>query len=251
MSEQTKSNVQMAGAGFMGFVAVVGAAGLLLTQLSGRRAEAPVASAPAAVSAPASPSLPMTASRPVSEARQNSPAPIIGSVADDVVDEAAAAAAAAGASEAAAYGETSAGAAGRAALGAMGAPRFAGKGDSVSTASSEVRRFAAAPDAAPPAPDHKPVPRIALDKSAARGSIASSVHYGVTSRAELMGRAAGPVYNFTGRSVAGRPRFAELSGDANGKITDVEKSIDASDLSPEQKREMKARLQNVRDGVGK
>ncbi len=81
MSEQTKSDFKMAGAGFMGFVAVVGGAGLLLTQLSGRRA------APQTALSPLPASLPVASSRPVSETRLASPAPIIGSVADDVVDE--------------------------------------------------------------------------------------------------------------------------------------------------------------------
>ena len=244
MSEQTKSNFQMIGAGFMGFVAVVGAAGLLLSQFSGRSA-APQAALSAPESHRASNALSMTASRVTADKPASSPAPMTGYAADDAADQtavadAAAAAAGVNAADAAVAQQTS--------LGALGDPRYAGKGETTSNARAEAKNIAAAPKTEP---DAKPVPRIKLDKNQARGSIASSVHYGVTSRSELMGRAAGPVYNFTGRSVAGNPRIAELAGSAQGKIADAEKKIDASDLTPEQKREMKQRLQNARESVGK
>lgn len=243
MSEQTKSNFQMIGAGFMGFVAVVGAAGLLFSQFSGRSA-APQAALSAPESHRASNALSMTASRVTADKPASSPAPMTGYADDDAADQtaadAAAAAAGVNAADAAVAQQTS--------LGALGDPRYAGKGETTSSARAEAKNIAAAPKAEPEA---KPVPRIKLDKNQARGSIASSVHYGVTSRSELMGRAAGPVYNFTGRSVAGNPRIAELAGSAQGKIADAEKKIDASDLTPEQKRDMKQRLQNARESVGK
>lgn len=247
MSEQTKSNVQVIGAGLMGFVAVVGAAGLLYTQLSGRRA-AP--SAQAGLSAPAASG--MTASRPGFAAPASSPAPLIGSAAEDVAAETSAPAdSAARAAEVA--GRADAEAADAEALRSLEASRHSGRGENTSDARAQVEKTAVAgtKPAPAPAPAAKPVPRIRLDKSGARGSIASSVHYGVTSRSELMGRAAGPVYNFTGRSVAGQPRLAELSGQAHGKLADVEKSIDESTLTAEQKREVKARLKDVREGVAK
>lgn len=244
MSEQTKSNFQMIGAGFMGFVAVVGAAGLLLTQLSGRSA-APQAALSAPESHKAPGALSMTASRVTADKPASSPAPMTGYAADDAAEQTAAAEAAAAA---AAVSAVDADVSQQTSLGAMGDPRHAGKGETVSSASAEVKNIAAAPKAESAA---KPVPRIKLDKNQARGSIASSVHYGVTSRSELMGRAAGPVYNFTGRSVAGSPRISELSGSAQSKIADAEKKIDESNLTPEQKRDMKQRLQNARESVGK
>ncbi|MDX6768614.1 MAG: hypothetical protein SF051_03720 [Elusimicrobiota bacterium] len=248
MSEQTKGNFQMIGAGVMGFVAVVGVAGLVLTHDGGRGSLLSRVSASApALSAP-EPSI----TRPAlsREAAASSPAPVIGSVADPLVDETAAAPAhapAAVASGAAMPAPASS-------LGALGAPRHAGEGETVSTARAQVEAFRepakkeAAVAAAPAA--LKPVPRIALDKTGARNSIASAVHYGVTSRSELMGNAAGPVYNFAGRKVAGGPRLSQLAGSAEAQMTEAERKIaENPSLSAEQKADMLARLKQARGGT--
>jgi hypothetical protein len=69
------------------------------------------------------------------------------------------------------------------------------------------------------------------------------VHYGASSRSEVMGKAAGPVYNFAGRQVAGGSRFSELSSQAGRHMTEVERGIEASaDLTPEQKAQMRRKL---------
>ncbi len=242
MSDQSKGNMQVIGAGVMGFIAVVGVAGLVLTHDSGRGSVLSRASAPApAVSAPE----PVIARQALSRERpSSSPAPLVGSVADVVPGHgdagAAATHAASGASVSAAAPASAA-----PALGAMGDPRFAGKGESVTSARAEVAKAAAPEPKEAAAPAFKAVPRIALDKTQARGSIASAVHYGVTSRNELMGKAAGPVYNFTGRQVAGGSRLAELSSHADKQMTEAERNIEASNLTPEQKAEMRQKLRQA------
>jgi hypothetical protein len=63
------------------------------------------------------------------------------------------------------------------------------------------------------------------------------VHYGVTNRNELMGRAAGPVYNFSGGGkggdTAGKGQVA--GGDPKAQIADIKKQLDSANLPPEQR----------------
>lgn len=246
MSEQAKSNFQVIGAGVLGFVAVVGGAFAVMSQLAPR----PVATAGVAqpsLSAPDALSAPAAAPRSLGagERRQASPQPLLGAMPEDAPQEQTAASAASVAAEHSAAGAAASAAASPESLGALGAPRHSGKGESVSTARAEVKRFesrtaqSAAPAAAPAA---KPMPRLKLDN--ARTSIASSVHYGVTSRAELMGNAAGPVYNFKGgKGGADAERVAALTKQAGQDIDALEKQIDANDaLTPEQKAHIKKTL---------
>lgn len=234
MSEQTKGNLQVLGAGLFGFVAVVGVAALLLTKFGGA-AHAPAAAAAAPIEAGIL-SLPApAASAPASLARPASPQPLLGAQDEEFVEESAAAPAQA---RHAAGASAGAGAAGSApsSLRALGAPKHHGEGESVSSAKAEVKKFSAPEPRAPEAsaPAAKPMPRLKLDTT--RGAVASSVHYGVRSRSELMGNAAGPVYNFKGAKPAASGRSAELAAEASAKLDDVEKQLEGNTaLTAEQK----------------
>jgi hypothetical protein len=242
MSEQTKGNFQVFGAGLVGFVAVVGAAGLAL-KLGGPRAPA----APQAAAAPAPIeagilSLPApSAAAPAHLPRAASPQPLIGAQDEAFVEESPAAPARV---QHAAAAPAGAGAAGSApsSLQALGAPKHYGKGESASSAKAQVKEFSKLePQAEPSAPAAKPVPRLKLDTT--RNTVASTVHYGVTSRAELMGKAAGPVYNFKGAKPAGAGRGAELAAEANAKMDDIEKQLDSNEaLTAEQKAAIRQQL---------
>lgn len=243
MSEQAKDNVQVIGAGVLGFVAVVGVAGLLLSRFGGPQGAPAAAHAPvedAALQAPAASARPSR----VHERRQSSPQPLLGALPDEALSEDAPAAPVHASLVGSSASDPSAASAAPS-LGALGAPRHAGKGESLSSARAEVKTFAgrpAASAAAEAAPAAKPVPRLKLDGS--RNSIASSVHYGVTSRAELMGKAAGPVYNFKGsKGGAESERVAALTEKASADISALEKEIDANpSLTAAQKAEIKAKL---------
>lgn len=241
MSEQTKGNLQVFGAGIFGFVAVVGVAGLAMTKFGGA-APAPAAHAAAPIEAGIlslpSPAAPAPAHLP----RPASPQPLLGEHDEDFVEESAAAPARAPQALAASGGAGAAGSA-PSSLEALGAPRHYGKGESASSARAETKTIAAKPAPAPAReePAFKPVPRVKLDTS--RSSVASSVHYGVRSRSELMGNAAGPVYNFKGAKPAAAGRNAELAAEASSKLDDIEKQLDANTaLTAEQKAEIRKKI---------
>lgn len=236
MSEQTKGDVQMIGAGLVGFIAVVGVAGVLFfARDSGGGAKPSRAFGGASQSSATELRVPPAA--PLREAPQSSPAPFAGALPVEAAENAAPSAGPAAAPAASAFGERV-------------EPRISGQGDSASSARAEVQTPVAAPAlpaAAAPVPAAKPVARLKLDSS--RGTIASAVHYGVTSRSEVMGKAAGPVYNFSGRAVAGKPQLAGLADQSGAKLTEAELKIEQSDLPPEKKREMLERLRKARQGV--
>lgn len=242
MSEQSKSNLQVIGAGVLGFVAVVGGAGLLLTGLGGRHGAPATAHAPVDDAALRAPAAPARQARAL-EHRQSSPQPLLGALPEEPLSEETAAAPVHASLVGSAAPESSV-AAGAPSLGALGAPRHAGKGESVSSAKAEVKKFSTLEPRAPeaPAPGAKPMPRLKLDGS--RNSIASSVHYGVTSRAELMGKAAGPVYNFKGSKGGDESeRVAALTKKAGDDMSALEKELEANTaLSAEQKAEIKKKL---------
>jgi hypothetical protein len=95
---------------------------------------------------------------------------------------------------------------------------------------------------------------LAAPKPAAaknEGAIAAEVRYGVNSRAELMGRAVGPVYNFEGSGAAGG-RSARLAAELTqpaGAIRQVDAAqaqIDASALDPADKAAIDSSLDSAR-----
>jgi hypothetical protein len=70
------------------------------------------------------------------------------------------------------------------------------------------------------------------------GAVASSVHYGVRNRSELMARANGSVSNFKGGG-----RQANLPvGKLAGALADIQKQLDAAPLAPEEHAKLKKEL---------
>ncbi|MFI5347510.1 MAG: hypothetical protein ACHQ51_14140, partial [Elusimicrobiota bacterium] len=96
-------------------------------------------------------------------------------------------------------------------------------------------------------PAKKPViaPKLDLSKTP-QGSLASSVHYGVNDRAELMGRAAGPVYNFAGRDVGQKAAPTPSAAGPMDQVDAAQKQIDDSSLSDADKATINATLGKVR-----
>lgn len=237
MSEQNKSNLQALGAGLLGFVAVMAVGGGALMIHSSMRAKS--ASAPVPAAAPidlgaSMPAPPMPAGVQ-KERRQESPAPLIEAEEQPQASEHAAPAAAP--APAAASSPESAPAAKASALEVT--RHLDAKG--ASTAEAAVKntladkKAAKAPKLASKLPARSaPAPKLELP--AGDGAVAS-VHYGVTSRSELMGRAAGPVYNMKGSKggEASTAASGKLAADADGKIADLRRQLEASGLPPEQR----------------
>ena len=73
-------------------------------------------------------------------------------------------------------------------------------------------------------------------------AVASSVHYGVTSRSELMTRANGPVSNFKGRRAKTNAPVGTLAGDAGAKLADIQKQLDAATLPEADRAKLKKEL---------
>lgn len=235
MSEQAKGNAQVIGAGILGFVAVVGGSFAVMSLLAPRRPAAPPsveASAPVpSLEPPAAPRVAPSSH----ESRQSSPAPLSGASAEQL-------------SEGTAVSPSLAGAdpeqAAPAALGALGAPKFAGKGEATSSARAETKKIEVKAAEKPVARGSKPSPRPKLEPSG--DAVASAVHYGVTSRSELMGNAAGPVYNFKGGKKAPSGQVAALAGQADAQMADVQKALEQSNLTSEQKAELMRKFAEAR-----
>lgn len=253
MSEQSKSNYQALGAGLLGFVAVmaVGGGGLMLH--SSQRAKSAAAPAPAAAPIDLGSSMPDPSLPPPSvqkERRAESPAPLIGEIGEDASADAAEASAGAAASEAAAAAAAlSPEAAPSAKPRALEAsPRLEVEPGS-SSAKAVVKNTVEAKKAAASPPARKaPAPK--LEAAAGDGAVASSVHYGVTSRSELMGRAAGPVYNIKGAKGGGSAGpTGKLAEDAEGKMADLRRQLEASGLPDDQRAKLLAELEAARKGV--
>lgn len=253
MSEQNKSNFQALGAGLLGFVAVmaIGGGGLMLH--SSHRAKSAAAPAPAAApidlaSSMPAPSLP----RPTiqKERRAESPAPLIGEIPEDASAGAAEPSAGAAASEAAAASAAlSPEAAPTAKSPALEASRHLEVEPGSSSAKAVVKNTVEAKKAAA-APPARKAPAPKLEAAAGDGAVASSVHYGVTSRNELMGRAAGPVYNIKGAKGGGSTGpTGKLADDAEGKMADLRRQLEASGLPDEQRAKLLTELEAARKGV--
>lgn len=232
MSDQGKSNIQALGAGLLGFVAVlaVGGGAVMLHNSQRTQAAAKPAGAPIDLSSPV-PEMSASASR-ARENRAQSPAPLIG----DVGDEAAAvqeSASAAGGSAAA-----SAGASAGAASSRLKVSQHLDVEPGASSAKAVVRNTVAPEEepAAAPSP-RKAAPKLEpMDASEA----VASVHYGVTSRNELMGRAAGPVYNIKGAKNAGGNLAAagKMAGGVDARIADIRSKLESSGLPQEQREKL-------------
>ncbi len=248
MSEQSKSNYQALGAGLLGFVAVmaVGGGGLMLH--SSRQAKSAAVPAPAAAPIDLGSSMPAPSMRRSSvqkERPSESPAPLIGVIDGDAsADGFAGASASAGA--AAPSPESAPG--GRAPALEVSGHLDLEKGSSSAKAvvrnTVEARKAAALPGKKAPASAPK------LEAAAADAAVASSVHYGVTSRSELMGRAAGPVYNIKGaKGGASTAATGKLAEDAEGKIAGLRRQLEASGLPEDQRAKLLQELDAARKGV--
>lgn len=245
MSEQNKSNFQALGAGLLGFVAVmaIGGGGLMLH--SSHRAGSAAAPAPAAAPIDLGSSMPAPSlTRPSiqRERREESPAPLIGEIGEDASEGSSGAVAA----EAALSPES----APTVNFPALEASRHLDLEPGSSSAKAVVKNTVEAKKAAAAAPPARKAPAPRLEAAAGDGAVASSVHYGVTSRSELMGRAAGPVYNIKGAkgggSTAGTGKMAD---DADGKMADLRRQLEASGLPEDQRAKILAELDAARKGV--
>jgi hypothetical protein len=251
MSEQEKrSQFQSLAAGFLGFVGVVGLGSLVILHHGGAPAKAHIAYAPASaevVSALAAPA--QMAKVNLSGAPLGASASAFSSPAPTVPDE---------------VRERAVVIPGSAENGDVRAPASAGaKPDAKLVASAHLEAAASgstSASASAAAPDKpkakalakKPFFEPKLDLSKNQSAVASTVHYGVSSRAELMGRAAGPVYNFSGKSV-GQAQGGQVAADNAGptgalqQVDAAQKQIDASDGVPaDQKAKIDENLNQVR-----
>ena len=92
-------------------------------------------------------------------------------------------------------------------------------------------------------------PKLDMGKTA---GLAATVHYGVNRRSELMGRAAGPVYNLKGRGAKTEKIPEEnISGQASVKIEEAQKQLEATELEEKDKKGLRNQFQQVRDAIDK
>lgn len=235
MSEQSKSNYQALGAGLLGFVAVmaVGGGGLMLHSSHRAKSAAPPAPAAAPIDLGAAMPAPSMGRSMQKERRAESPAPLIGEI-DEGSDADVAASAAAPASSSAEAAAPSPESAPAARAPALEVTRHLDLEKGSSSAEAVVKNTVAAKKAAALPVRKAPEPK--LEVPAGDGAVASSVHYGVTSRSELMGRAAGPVYNFKGAKGGAAVQAAgKMADDADGKMADLRRQLEASGLPEDQR----------------
>lgn len=246
MSEQGKSNLQVFGAGAGAFALVVAIGGAALAAYSKLMAAAPAApaAAPIDITAHAVPGA-VASSRGSSERRAESPAPLIGDMAEpgegSELDDALSASPSKAAAVQRAEGGPVAASAAPAAPKLQRVESLKAEGAST-TAAVEVKTVAA--EKKDEKKDGKKakndgVAQITASESAAapRGeALASTVQYGVTDRSALMGRAAGPVYNLKGgapkQSQAARMKGADS---AAAKLEEARQSASKAPLTSEEK----------------
>lgn len=238
MTDNGKSQIQTIVSAMLGFVLVVGVGALAVMSRGGSAKSPSSASHPSSIpTAPAAePALPAAAPAAAGVAGASSPQPVLPSVmADKVAQEAAPAAQAASAPKPAALVVTQ-------------------HLEATQTTSAKVEVAAAL--AAPAAKKMEPLatrefvtPKLAPTKNA---GIASSVHYGVSSRSELMGRAAGPVYNFKGRGAKKADASgSKIGGEAATQIEEAQRQVEGSALDEKAKKDLRETFQLVNDSVGK
>ncbi len=248
MSEQNQSNFQAFGAGLFGFVAVMAIGGGALMVRSSQQAKAGARPEAAAAPIDLGSSMPRPSLSPVSaqkERREQSPAPLTGEVEEAEASEAPAVGSASGAAaspESAAKAQSS-------------APRLEvtqhlDKPGNGSSATAIVNNTLA-PEEAPRAADKKALGKKAAPKvDPAGGGAIASVHYGVTNRSELMGRAAGPVYNVKGGSgKVDSGATGKMAADVNAKISEIQKQLESAGLPAEQRAKLQKNLEDVIKGV--
>jgi hypothetical protein len=250
MSEHGKAQIQALGAGLLGFFSVVAVGSVLLM----RRGDAGKAPAPAYAPVDVASGLPAPSASAKSEraaaaaaapaAVASSPKPILSEADNEpaVETEAAAPVAAAAAPDASARRESPVPAKKLVATAHL---------DGSSSATSSARASAQASASAPAKAVHpakKPFVAPKLDVSKTPSAVAS-VHYGVSNRAELMGRAAGPVYNFAGKDMAQKGAAPSGASGTLQTVDDAVEKVDGSSLSASDKATLDRDLGAVRQAV--
>ena len=247
MSDQTQSNVQAFGAGLLGFVVVMAIGGGALMVRSSQQTKA--GARPEAAGAPIDlgSSMPRPSLSPVSaqkERRAQSPAPLTGEVEEAAASEAPAAESGAAAAVASPRSAPNA----QTPASRLEVTQHLDKPGSGSSATAVVNNTFA-PEEASKAAGKKAFDKKAALKIDTAGAVAS-VHYGVTNRSELMGRAAGPVYNIKGGSgKVGSGEMGKMADEVNAKISDLQKQLEAAGLPADQRAKLQLDLDNVMKGV--
>lgn len=248
MTEQGKAQIQMVGAGLVGFAIVVGGGGALLVLPHGGSSSRPAASI--AVTAPTSSALSVpvpatagvTTGAPMGEASAaaSSPAPILPESAREETPAPAAVVAAAKAPVA-----TAAPAPASSFNKLVASQHLDGGSSASSSASASAAAFKPKADK----PMKKPFLAPKLDLSKTQSAVASSVHYGVTGRSELMGRAAGPVYNFSGKDAGAGQAVQVAAGSMGQQVDAAEAQVDSSGLNDHDKAVLSGQLNKAKQAV--
>ena len=245
MSDQTKSNVQALGAGLLGFVAVmtVGGGALMFHSSQQAKSETRPVAAGAPIDLGSSMPRPMVPSAVVqSERRAESPAPLIG-------EEKEAGSISVAASPATAAAKPEPGPVGSSAVtdSALKIKPHLYQIGSTSAKAVVVNTITDKSAAETAAKKPLPVPKLAP----AGTNALASVHYGVTNRSELMGRAAGPVYNVKGagkvENTAAAGKMAEV--DVKSRIANIRKQLESANLPPIQRAELMKNLDTANASV--
>ena len=249
MSDQNKSNFQAFGAALLGFVAVMAVGGGALMVYSSQQAKVGAR----AVAAGEPIDLGSSVQRPPSvlkEQRADSPAPLVGeedgsevaqtSVSEAVADGAASAPQSVTNAQASAQSNSEAQAASR-----LVVTQHLDKPGNGSSATAIVKNIPN-PEKAPKAVSKKSAVKIAQTGGGTATGAVASVHYGVTSRNELMGRAAGPVYNFKGGASKGASGAAgKTGGELKTKISDLKGQLEAAGLPAEERAKLMKDLEDA------
>lgn len=245
MTAHAKMQFQTLGAGVLAFAVVVGLGSLVLLHHGGAAVAAPV-SAYAPVDAASAFAVPARAVRPASDPAASSPAPLL----TDEERPADAAAPAASVAPGASTPVTTPAAAPKLVV-SRHLDVSSSAGSSAAAGSTPPKPKLAAAKKAFVAPK--------LDLSKSQGTVASTVHYGVASRSELMGRAAGPVYNFAGKAAGQQkaevaagsmaPDVAAGTAGALQQVDKAQKQLDSSNVAPEDKAKLDQNLNQVRQSV--
>lgn len=90
-------------------------------------------------------------------------------------------------------------------------------------------------------------PKLDLTKN--QGTIASTVHYGVSSRADLMSRATGPVNNFSKKPLGQGLKAGAATKQAMMKVEEAQTQIDGAGLEADQKAKLDSNLDHIRQTV--
>jgi hypothetical protein len=245
MTQNGKAQIEAIGAGLIGFVVVVGAGALFMFHHGGAVKAPASAYAPinetSGLSAPSPSVRPASAGAPMGEsgAVASSPAPIL------PASERTAAPAAAPAPVAAVAPAVAA--AGSAYSRKLVVTQHLDGTSSAHSSAKAVVASAPAARAKPRAPN-KPFLAPKLDLTNVP-SLAATVHYGVSGRSELMGRAAGPVYNFSGRDAAKSALQAPSSAGTLSKVEAAQQQVDNAPLADSDKQAINANLNQVRQAV--